>query len=165
MLSSRLYEVAFAASLIASFTAALGLTVLVILEQQRAHGPSDLVTVYLIASILCDVVLLSLIYGGAANFEILLPLKLRCLTHFMILVSENCSSRSTYDTLRDSKSPEELNGVLSRVFFTWINPILLQGYRNILIDQDLPCLSEDMKPEFTRKEILLAWSKRGEFTA
>ncbi|KAK0708156.1 putative ABC transporter [Lasiosphaeris hirsuta] len=58
------------------------------------------------------------------------------------------------------QSPEECSGILSKAFFFWINPILARGYRNILIQHDLPHLSRDMRPEAIREGILKAWSQR-----
>ncbi|KAH8689022.1 putative ABC transporter [Talaromyces proteolyticus] len=58
------------------------------------------------------------------------------------------------------QSPEELHGVLSRVFLIWINRVLLRGYKNILVNQDAPPLSPDTKPEVTRRRMLSAWSQR-----
>ena len=132
-----------------------------ILEQRRASGPSDIVTVYLISSILCDLVLLCTRSQLSMNPEVLHTAQLRCLAHAVTLIVENLPCRSALNTTNHSNSPEESSGILSRIFFTWINPILLRGYRNILVDQDLPCLSEELKPELTRARILYTWSQRG----
>lgn len=82
--------------------------------------------------------------------------------HSALLILECCvQGRPAFSELNKQQSPEELYGVLGRVLFTWINPILLRGYRGILVNQDSPPLGQDMKPEFTRKAILQAWSQRG----
>jgi hypothetical protein len=82
--------------------------------------------------------------------------------HSALLVLECCAKgRPAFSGLNKQQSPEELYGVLGRVLFTWINPILLRGYRGILVNHDSPPLGQDMKPEFTRKAILQAWSQRG----
>jgi len=135
--------------------------VLMVLERRRAPRPSDLGSSYLIASILCDVVILCTRTGVASDVKIMQSVQLRCFAHFVTLIFEACTGLSDFDIPNSSISPEESRGVFSRVFFTWINPILLQGYRRILVGQDLPCLSEDMKPEVTREGILHTWSQRG----
>jgi hypothetical protein len=154
-------ETSFVASLLASLLAALGLSLLLLLEQQRSLKSSDLATIYLVASILCDVVTLTMPSGVSTHIGLSRPILFRCFTHLALLILECRSKRPVFNALKNPQSLEELSGVLSRVFFTWINPILLQGYRNILVDQDLPPLSRDMKPEFTRKAILRTWDQRG----
>ena len=155
------HDTCFFISLLISLLAAPGLSLLLFLEQQRSQKPSDLATLYLLASILCDVVVLTVSSGAAERMEISRPVLIRCCMDAAILLFECCGKRSAFSAVNKHQSPEELSGVLSRALFTWINPILLRGYRNILIDQDLPPLSEDMKPEITRKKILQIWSQRG----
>ncbi|KAH3540206.1 hypothetical protein KXV64_006099 [Aspergillus fumigatus] len=65
-----------------------------------------------------------------------------------------------FGDVNEHQPPEELYGILSRLLFIIINPILLRGYKSILVGRDLPTLSQGMKPEFTRKAILQAWSQR-----
>jgi hypothetical protein len=62
---------------------------------------------------------------------------------------------------RREQSPEEASGVLSRLFFAWINPILLRGYKSMLDTYDLPPLGLDMSAELSREAMLQAWNKRG----
>ena len=70
------------------------------------------------------------------------------------------SKRLVYSILNKPQAPEELSGIFSSVFFTWINPILIQGYKNILADQNLPPLRQDLKPEVTRQAMIQAWYQR-----
>lgn len=151
-------ETSFAPSLLTSFVAALGLSLLLFLEQQRSPKPSDLATLYLVASVLCDVALLT---SPSSKTEISHPVFVRCIAHLVLLLLQSFCKPSSAGILNDSKSPEELNGILGRVFFTWINPILRQGYKNLLVDQNLSPLSRDIKPEVTRKSILQIWYSRG----
>ncbi|KAE8384470.1 P-loop containing nucleoside triphosphate hydrolase protein [Aspergillus alliaceus] len=155
------HKAIFLASLFASIPAALGLSVLLLQEQQRSQRPSDLARLYLLSSILCDAVHLATPSKIARHANTLRPVLLRCCMHSALLVLECCAKgRPAFSELNKQQSPEELCGVLSRVLFTWINPILLRGYRGILVNQDSPPLGQDMKPEFTRKAILQAWSQR-----
>jgi ATP-binding cassette, subfamily C (CFTR/MRP), member 1 len=86
---------------------------------------------------------------------------LRFCVHSVLLALECCTKRPESNALKKHHGPEEIHGILSRVLLTWINPILLQGYQNILINQDMPHLRQDMKPEVTRMAMLSAWSRRG----
>jgi ATP-binding cassette subfamily C (CFTR/MRP) protein 1 len=151
----------FLASLFASQLAALGLGLLLLLEQQRSLKPSDLALLYLIASILCDAVYITMPLETARQTSTSHPVIFRCFMHLALLILESRTRHPAFSTVSEGQSPEEVYGVLSRVLFTWINPILFRGYKNVLGDKDLPSLSRDIKPEFTRNAMLQAWSRRG----
>lgn len=155
-------EKTLVASLLASLLAACGLTFLLPLEQQRSVKPSDIATLYLVASILCDIILLTM-PSGIAYSQVSSAVLIRGSVHAVLLLLECGSKHQAASFIAVPLSPEELSGVLSRVFFTWIISILLQGYTGILVDQDLPCLSQNMKPERTRRAILGAWAQRRQF--
>lgn len=154
-------ETILVASVLASSFAAFGLSFLSVLEQQQPPKPSGFAVLYLFASIVCDVLLLTMPSGILVVFRALHPVLARCFIHLVLLVLECCDKRQSFSTSSNSQSPEELHSVFGRLLYTWINPILLQGFRNILIDQDLPALSRDMGPEFTRNSIIQTWSRRG----
>ncbi|RAK75330.1 putative ABC transporter [Aspergillus fijiensis CBS 313.89] len=85
----------------------------------------------------------------------------RCSMHIMLFVIELCTSRcSDFDGVAKDHSPEERCSLISRTFFLWINPILLQGSRSILSHEDVPPLRQDMSPAKTRQSILETWSQR-----
>lgn len=153
------YKTSLVASLLASLVAALSFESA--FASRATAGSSDLATLYLVASILLDAILLKMPSENPTHTEILRPILVRCLVHLALLILECRGKRPVFSILDESQSPEELNSTLSKVFFGWINPILLQGYRNILVDQDLPPLSRDIRPEVSRKAILQAWSQPG----
>ena len=86
----------------------------------------------------------------------------RCVGYSLLLVLEHFRPRAV---LRDPDadlelSPEERSSLLSRAFFSWINPILKKGYNNLILDEELPPLRKGLKPELTRATMLRAWEKR-----
>lgn len=156
------HKIILLVSLHASILAALGLSVLLLQEQQRSHRASDLATLYLLAAILCDAVLVAIPSKIAREANTSRPVLLRCCMHSALMMLESCSNRDlAFGDPSKYNSPEELCGVMGRLLFTWINPIILRGYRSMLGNQDMPPLREDMKPESTRKAILRTWSQRG----
>ncbi|KUJ08206.1 putative ABC transporter [Mollisia scopiformis] len=88
-----------------------------------------------------------------------LPVLIRCLLYLMLFTLE-CCGKPPLTTSSEPRIPEESSGALSMIFFTWINPILLRGYRNILNHQDLPPMSQNMKAYLTRKNMLRMWDQR-----
>jgi ATP-binding cassette subfamily C (CFTR/MRP) protein 1 len=148
-------------SLFASTLAALGLGILLFLQQQRSSNPSDLATLYLLGSLLGDVVYLTMPLKPSDESRIARPVILRSSIHLVLLVLESSVKHPKSIVVGKTKSPEELHTLLSRVLFTWINPILLRGYRNVLVSKDLPFLSWHIQPELMRSSILQTWSQRG----
>ncbi|RFU26545.1 hypothetical protein B7463_g9807, partial [Scytalidium lignicola] len=153
-------NIEFVTSLLASIVAAAGLSVLLFFEQRKSVIPSDLATYYLVASTLCDVLLLTIPLGISTDIKIATPVIMRLVAFLAILLLENWSRRFAISTLSRSLSPEERSGVLSKVFFFWVNPILHQGYKGILVGHDLPPLSDRLAPKISRKRILSAWGQR-----
>ncbi len=147
-------------SLATSLIAALGLNLLVYLEQRRASKPSDLATLYLVASVLCDAVALTVPLASAVRR----PPRARCLLHSVLLALECFVPRANSPGIpRRGQAPEDESGMLSKLFFAWINPILLRGYRSLLLSYDLPPLSHDMGAKLSREAMLESWSRRGEY--
>ncbi|KAI0555381.1 putative ABC transporter [Xylaria curta] len=153
-------EPSFSVALLASALAALGLSVLLFLEQQRSPKASDLAILYLCASILCDAVYLAIQAKASRPTSSSRPIVMRCTISSVLLVWGCCIKRSALHNTSDRLLSEDTRGVLSRLLFLWINPILYQGYRNILLPQDVPPLSQDMNSDHTRMAMLRAWSQR-----
>ncbi|KAK5626723.1 hypothetical protein RRF57_002438 [Xylaria bambusicola] len=153
-------EAPFLVALLASALAALGLSALLFLEQQRSHKASDLAVLYLCASILCDVLYLTMPAKPTSNLR---PVVARCTVNSVLLVWECFIKRSAFRDVGSRLLPEDMRSVLSRMLFIWINPILSRGYRNMLLPQDVPPLSDDMKSEYTRTTMLQAWSQRTKY--
>lgn len=149
-------------SLFASTFAALGLSVLLFLEQQRSHRLSDLATRYLRISLLCDVVYLTMPSIIARHATISRPVLLRCCIQSTLLIFEYGTQHPALEVRSKHQSPQELHGLFSRLLFLWINPILLRGYRDYFTQTDMPPLNQDMMPESTRKAMVEIWSQRGQ---
>ncbi|KAI0859592.1 putative ABC transporter [Xylaria cubensis] len=88
------------------------------------------------------------------------PVVVRCTVFSALLVGEYCVKRPALHNTSDCLLSEYTRGVLNRLLFLWINPILSRGYRNILRPQDVPPLSQDMNSDHTRMAMLQAWSQR-----
>lgn len=58
--------------------------------------------------------------------------------------------------------PEQLAGNFGKTFFAWIYPILRKGYTDILTPQDIPGLEGKLSSGRLRRDILQAWDQRRE---
>ncbi|PQE27279.1 ABC transporter protein [Rutstroemia sp. NJR-2017a WRK4] len=143
-----------------SSAAALGLSLLLVLEQRQSARASDVTVLYLAVETMCDVLLLTMPSGTSALSTVSYPVLARCAVHVLLLVLECCNIGYSIDISSDLQPLEESASLLGRLFYTWINPILLQGSRNILVTQDMPPLGRNMGPESTRTAIIQTWSTR-----
>ncbi|KAH8803106.1 putative ABC transporter [Xylogone sp. PMI_703] len=132
---STKFDIGLATSLLVTLIAAPGLSILIIFEQRKSTIPSDLATIYLLASILCDVLLLTIPFGISTDPQHAAPILTRAVAFLAILVIENWNRRP-------------------------VNPILYQGYKSILVGHDLPPLDDLLSPNTARKRILRAWDQR-----
>ncbi|TEA20925.1 ABC transporter atnG [Colletotrichum sidae] len=77
-----------------------------------------------------------------------------------LLLAESQGKRSLLRSPYDQSAPEETAGVLSRIFFWWINAILAKGYRMILTGDALPPVDGKLSSGLRLQEALLAWDQR-----
>ncbi|KZL84742.1 atp-binding cassette [Colletotrichum incanum] len=144
----------------ASLVACIGLCPLLFFEHARSTRPSDLAIVYLLVSLACDSAeLRTLAYHNAAQSAFVAAAASLCVKLVLLAVE----SRSKEDILRgphDQWPPEQLAGILDRVFFWWINPILARGNRFVLTGDNLPLLDNNLLSGFRRHRALQAWDQR-----
>ncbi|PTB62192.1 P-loop containing nucleoside triphosphate hydrolase protein [Trichoderma citrinoviride] len=151
-------------SAITSLIACLGLCPLVFLEHTRSIRPSDLSVLYLGVTLACDSVdLWTTVYEDGVTSDALWDLLPAIVSICIKLVLVVVESQRKDEILRESSakfSPEELSGVLSRTFFWWINPILAQGWRNILTEDSLPPIGAGLSSKLLRHQASVAWDQR-----
>lgn len=120
---------------IASTTVALVAVLMLGFISDRHHRyslrPSSLIIIFLALSCLFDAVrvrteALREQNGGAIILGVGALLKLG------LLLVESRGKKKDLIAPRDEKSSEELAGPISRTLFHWVNPLLLNGYRNLL---------------------------------
>lgn len=153
-------ETSLVASLIASTASMFGLAILLVFEQRYSALTSDCATLYLLASVVLDFMSLTLPSESSSSAYQVRPLPFRFVASLALLVLEALPRTQISDHPHKLASPEDASGILGRVVFAWINPILLHGYRSILVHDDLPPLSKDLNSGFWRKCMLRAWDMR-----
>ena len=145
-----------------SSAASLGLWLLSWQEHQRSARPSDLLIGYLVASLICDSILLTI---PGLRLKLHRPILLcRLAVNLVVSVLECQGKESILLGKYKCLPPEEATSFLGRVFFSWVNPVLAEGYRNILVGHQLPPTDEKLSSGSLRRKILRAWDQRGLFT-
>jgi ATP-binding cassette, subfamily C (CFTR/MRP), member 1 len=58
----------------------------------------------------------------------------------------------------ESLAPEERQGIFGRLFFTWLNPMFMEGYRRDLTMDDLYAIDEGLKGTVLYQRLLDSWN-------
>ncbi|TRX87841.1 hypothetical protein FHL15_011259 [Xylaria flabelliformis] len=148
-------------SVLASTAAALGLCVLLRLEQERSPRPSDLAVTYLTAVSISDALTFTMPSASAA-WVYSSPISLvRLIAHVLLLVIECCSPRVlSTSSSKGAETPEQLTSILGKGFFSWTNAYLFKTFDTILALRSLPSLDREIEPKTTRPMVLRAWKSR-----
>ncbi|PSR92117.1 P-loop containing nucleoside triphosphate hydrolase protein [Coniella lustricola] len=154
-----------AVAILLSFIAAAALCCLLSVAHSRSPEPSSLAVIYLLASAGCDV--LWLLFPGSHNQGFSIPdlnavlVVLQVVVKLALLLLESSSKQGSLHAKYQSLSPEETAGLVQRVLFWWINPIIIRGTGTILKQQDLPPTGQSFSSEHLRRIILRSWDQRG----
>ncbi|KAI1780180.1 ABC transporter [Hypoxylon cercidicola] len=90
--------------------------------------------------------------------DVLLP---QLMVEVALLITENYPKGPMKALMYEHEiSTEEEASILSRVFFGWINPVLIQGYSNVLLGSELPSIDTKLRSEPIRLAALRAWDQR-----
>lgn len=130
------------------------------LEHERSVRPADIAVVYILMSFLRDLKeLITGIGGGNLSVSSVLLLVELCLEGALV-AQESQGKKDILLDSHDDLTPEQLSGILGRLFFWWVNPILMKGRRKVLNGIDLPDVDHKLRARRLRRSALRAWSKR-----
>jgi len=144
-----LYGLSIAASVL-NFASALVMSVLSSVEHSASSRPSAILSGYLLLSLLCDGVQIrtyrlmvhdhtQVIQFGVVTASVAVKA--------LSLVLENISKVRWLEVNVDEHSPEEFRGVISLGFYSWLTPLLFNGYGKVLSIDNLYPLEKDMTAE------------------
>ena len=145
-----------------SFAAALLVCQLSFFEHGRSVKPSTLLILYLLASVICEGVLLRSLYLDYDDSAILATaiaaLGLKCL----LLILESTNKRSYLREPYTDLPIEQTVSVINQAFLFWINDLILLGNYKMLTYADLPSLDHGLESKDLRVRIEDAWDETGE---
>jgi ATP-binding cassette subfamily C (CFTR/MRP) protein 1 len=147
---------------VVSFAAALAVCQLSFLEHGRSIKPSTLLTGYLLASIICEGVLLRSFYANHRGSATAPVLTAAFGLKFLFLVLESTNKRSYLREPYKELSVEQTASDLNRIFLFWVNDLILLGNAKLLTYSDLPSLDDALKSRDLRERMEAAWDKTSE---
>lgn len=145
------------ASAALSVVLGLSLAVLSHLEHVKSIRPSFIISFFLIITIVFDIARARTRWLGRDDVvagALTASLTMKC----VILSLEAIEKRSLLG-LHTTFSAESTSGFISRSMFSWLNPLLKTGYKQILSLDDLPAIHEKLDSEKLGNKLQLQWDK------
>ncbi|KAI2473576.1 ABC transporter [Annulohypoxylon bovei var. microspora] len=141
-------------------SAASVLCVLSWLKHRRSIRPPDLIILYLVACLIRDTLELPSTIQGQSDWLMQDPILAQLVLEASLLAAENLQKDLIRESPSEDVSSEEKSNILGRTFFWWINPILYEGYHNVLLGYELPSIDTKLLSKPTRISALRAWEQR-----
>jgi ATP-binding cassette subfamily C (CFTR/MRP) protein 1 len=158
-LSNKISQTALAAAIL-SFLACLSLLYLSSLEHTRSASPSDIISVFILFSIILDIPqarTLWLRYRSdtaiAATFTACLVIKT------VVLLLETRSKRPWLLLSYRAYAPEALANIFNRTVLWWLGPLFLLAYRNNIRFEDLYAIDDSLSSESVEHRFMQYWSR------
>lgn len=128
-----------------AFLASLALLVLSHTEHLRSIRPSVLIYVYLLFTLLFDIVRTRTLWQSSSTKTIAALFSSSLGVKFLILFTEAIEKRDILLTPFQHTSPEGTSGIYSRSMFWWLNALMRVGFKRILTNDDLYPIDDEMK--------------------
>ena len=144
-----------------SFADVFFLGALSYVEHSRSRKPSTILGLYLFFSIVIDCIptRLGAIYENSSERVVSNILMIAITFKAAILILE-LREKIPYGTVEnEGPSPEETIGTFNRLFYFWLNDLLIRGYRNDLVENDMFPLDRDLSSDTLRLKFQTAWEK------
>ncbi|PKK51892.1 hypothetical protein CI102_5280 [Trichoderma harzianum] len=158
---ARLNSVSVAAACV-SFASSLMSCALSYFEHGRSLGPSSLLNVFLLVSLLFDAAVLRTVWlslstvAVSASIRAVLTASFGLKTALLVLEARE---KSGHVVGRQTLAPEETSGLYSRAVFAWVAPLLRTGFQRLLRPADLFPLDEKMSSSGLNERFWWHWRK------
>ncbi|KAM0261709.1 hypothetical protein ACHAQJ_002161 [Trichoderma viride] len=158
---ARLNSVSVAAACV-SFASSLMSCALSYFEHARSLGPSSLLNVFLLVSLLLDAAVLRTVWLSLSTAAVSESIRAVLTASFALkatlLVLEG-REKSRHVVGRPTFAPEETSGLYSRAVFAWVAPLLRTGFQRLLRPVDLFQLDEKMSVSGLSEKFWWHWRK------
>lgn len=137
----------------------LALLVLSYVEHSRTVRPSAIIQLSLFFTIVLDVPRLrtSWLLDGPSQNIVASLFTATVAVKVALLQLESFKKWTQVTMSPESIPPEEREGVFGRVFFWWLMPLFMAGYRRDLGMDDLSAIDDDLKGSVLYKRLMKSW--------
>ncbi|PTB80416.1 P-loop containing nucleoside triphosphate hydrolase protein [Trichoderma longibrachiatum ATCC 18648] len=158
---ARLSGVSVAAASV-SFASSLMSCALSYYEHARSLGPSSLLNVFLLVSLLLDAAVLRTVWLALSEEAVSTAIQAVLTASFglkMALLVLEAREKSARVVGRRTLAPEETSGLYNRAVFAWVAPLLRTGFERLLQPADLFPLDEKMGASGLNERFWWHWRK------
>jgi hypothetical protein len=144
-----------------SLLSSLAFCVLSYTEHRRATRPSSLLDSYLFATLLFDIAHARTLWLRAveSNGRAIAALAIAsAVVKAVLLVLEAWEKRRMLRPNYRSYPPEATGSIYNRYFFWWLNPLFFQGFREVLVIDDLFTLDKKLGAACCYERFRTAWA-------
>ncbi|KUI69993.1 Multidrug resistance-associated protein 1 [Cytospora mali] len=131
------------------------------MEQTRSLRTSIVINVYLFIDLLLGLIrgrTIWLVFGHR-SYTILFTVATAMIA--VVAILEALPKRHWQKKSMESASPEEISGLYSLLFMSWLNPLILLGNRKTLDTEDLYLLGSNLSADTQSKNFQKTWSTNG----
>jgi ATP-binding cassette subfamily C (CFTR/MRP) protein 1 len=158
-LSNNISQTALAAAIL-SFLTCLGLLWLSSLEHTRSASPSDIISVFILFSIILDVPQARTLWLRHRSDTAIAALFTACLViKTVVLFLETRSKRPWLLPSYRAYAPEALANIFNRTVLWWLGPLFLLAYRNNIRFEDLYSIDDTLLSESVEHRFMQYWSR------
>ncbi|KAH0496963.1 hypothetical protein TgHK011_004301 [Trichoderma gracile] len=158
---ARLNGVSVAAASV-SFASSLMSCALSYYEHARSLGPSSLLNVFLLVSLLLDAAVLRTVWLSLSTAAVGRAIQAVLTASFglkMALLVLEAREKSGHVVGQQALAPEETSGLYNRAVFAWVAPLLRAGFKRLLQPADLFPLDEKMGASGLNERFWWHWRK------
>ncbi|KAI8961398.1 P-loop containing nucleoside triphosphate hydrolase protein [Daldinia sp. FL1419] len=130
------------------------------LEHRRSIRSSSIITLYLAACIIRDVLEVFGTLQGQRGWLMQDPILAQITLEVALLATENLQKEQIEEYSGQYVSPEERSGLFGKIFFWWISPVLMEGYHNVLLNSSLPSINSTLLSKPVHAAAIRAWENR-----
>lgn len=139
---------------------ALTLGILSHFEHAKSIRPSFLINIYLIATVIFDIVRVRTQWLSGNDDAISRALTASLAVKCAILSLEAMEKRSLLLGLDRHFSLESTSGLINRSSFWWLNSLLFRGFKNLLTLDELPAIHEKLDSAYLAVKLQTIWDNR-----
>lgn len=129
------------------------------LEHTKRIRPSTLLSAYLLITLPLDVARSRTMWLAMQTKSICVLFVMTIAMKVLILGLESISKSRYLSSTDQKRSPEELSGIFSLSFFTWLIPLMRNGYGQLLTVEDLYPIDSKMSSKLLWTQIRREWDK------
>ncbi|KAB8223991.1 P-loop containing nucleoside triphosphate hydrolase protein [Aspergillus novoparasiticus] len=129
-------------------------------EDERSVRPSSLLAIYLLFTLLFDVVQTRTLWLSPGNILIPSLFTASVAAKTVMVLFESLGKQKYLIGPYQDLPPESTSGIVNRSFMWWLNRLFFRGFRSLLTTEDLDHLDKPLESAATAPKALRAWALR-----